>query len=183
MTLWKGVYRPKNLYRPRNFFLPSEKSKIHWDFQHCSMPIWFTWLIYQLSFTVPIRVSPCVPVACLRSWSTGLTLGKYTCNNVQLRRCKQTNALIITSVNYLYLHAEQLFKTNQQFIRKNFKIMSMNKRRFWVLTCKDLIHNEVFHNKLLLTFLFNFLFSRTKTSFYSIYIICLISHKTDMRNM
>ena len=168
MTLWKGVYRPKN---PR-FIM---------TFSICSVPIWFSWLIHQLwSCAVPIRVSPCVPVACLRSWSTGLTLGKYTCNNVQLRRCKLTNALIITSVNYLHLHAEQLFKTNQQFIRKNFKIMSMNKRRFWVLTCKDLIHNEVFHNKLLLTFLFNFLFSRTKTSFYSIYVICLISHKTDM---
>ena len=163
--------------------LPSEKSKIHHDFQHL-----FSADLILLTHTPALVLrstnqSKPSCASCLRSWSIGLTLAKYTCNNVQLRRCKLTNALIITSVNYLYLHAEQLFKTNQQFIRKNFKIMSMNKRRFWVLTCKDLIHNEVFHNKLLLTFLFNFLFSRTKTSFYSIYIICLISHKTDMRNM
>ena len=62
----------------------------------------------------------------------------------------------------------------------------MEKWRFWVLTCIVLIHNEVFHNKLLLNtcaFLVNFLFSRLKFSFYSICIICLISHKTYMWNM
>ena len=105
---------------------------------------------------------------------------------MQLWRCKPTNTLTITSANYLHLHTEQLFRTHKQFIRKNFKIMSMEKWRFWVLTCKVLIHDEVAHNKLLLNtsaFLFNFFFSQSTFSFHSIYIICLISHKTDMRSM
>ena len=51
MTLSKGVYRPKN---PRSIEILSI----------CSVPMWFFWLIHQLwSCTVPIRVSPRVPVA------------------------------------------------------------------------------------------------------------------------
>ena len=76
----------------------------------------------------------------------------------------------------------RLFRTCWQFISKNLKIMFMEKWRFWVLTCKILIHNEGFDNKLLLNtfaFLFNFLFSWSKFSFYSIGIICLISHKSE----
>ena len=76
----------------------------------------------------------------------------------------------------------RLFRTCWQFISKNLKIMFMEKWRFWVLTCKILIHNEGFDNKLLLNtfaFLFNFLFSWSKFSFYSICIICLISHKSE----
>ena len=138
--------------------LPMEKSKIHREFQHLFKADLIlptdtpTLALQSTSQSKPSRAS------CLSSWSTGLALGTYTCNNVQLPSCKPTNALTITSANYLYLHTEQLFRTPQQFIRKNFKIMSMGK---WVLTCKVLIHNEVFHNKLLLNtcaFLFNFLF-------------------------
>ena len=70
MTLWKGVYHRKN---PRF-------TKI---FSICSKLIWFTWLTHQLWLcTVPLRVS--FWPTCLNSWLTGLTLGKFTCNNVQL---------------------------------------------------------------------------------------------------
>ena len=106
--------------------------------------------------------------SCVSSWLTGLTLGKYACNNMQLHRCKPTNAPTITSANYLYLNMEQLFRTHWQFTWKNLKIMSMEKWRFWVLTCKILIHNEVFHNKLLLNtyaFLFNFCFHYQSSHF------------------
>ena len=144
--------------------LPSKKSKIHQDFQHL-----FKADLILLTHTPTLALhstnqSKPSCSTCLSNWLTGLTLGKYTCNNVQLQRCKLKNALIITSANYLYLHAEQLFKTSQQFIRKNFKIMSMKKcsfLTFWVLTCEDLVHNYVFHKKFLLntcTFLFNVLF-------------------------
>ena len=70
MALWKGVYHWKN----------SRFIKI---FSICSKPIWFTWLIHQLWLcTVPLKVS-FWPTG-LSSWLTGLTVGKYTCNNVQL---------------------------------------------------------------------------------------------------
>ena len=70
MALWKGVYHWKN----------SRFIKI---FSICSQPIWFTWLIHQLWLcTVPLKVS-FWPTG-LSSWLTGLTVGKYTCNNVQL---------------------------------------------------------------------------------------------------
>ena len=161
--------------------LPSEKSKIHQDFQHLFKADLIlltdkpTLTLYSTTQSKPSCAS------CFSSWSTGLMLGKYTCNNAQLRRYKPTNARTITSANYLYLHTEQLlFRTRQQFIRKNFKIMSMEKWRFWVLTCKVFICNVVFHNKLLLNtcaFLLNFLFSRSKFSFRSI-IMHYISHKS-----
>ena len=179
MTLWKGVYHQKN---PRFIKI----------FSICTETIWLSWLIHQSwPCTAPLIVS------CLSSWSTGLTascrsswstvlaLEKYTCNNVELWRCKLTNALTIPSANYLYLHLEQLFRTHWQFIRKNFKIMSMEKLRLQALTCKVLFHNEVFHNKLLNTcaFLFSFLCPRFSCSHFIAYALCLVSHKTDMQNM
>ena len=57
--------------------------------------------------TVPHRAGP----GSLCSWSTGLTLRKYPCYNVQLRRCK--------SANHLHLQLEQLLGTCQRFLRKN----------------------------------------------------------------
>ena len=143
-------------------FLPSEKPKIHQDFQHLfKADLVLLTDTLTLAFHSTTQSKPSC-TSCLSTQLTGLTLRKYTSYNVQLQSCKLTNALAITSANYLYLHTEQLLRTCQQFIRKNFKIMSLGKWRFWVLTCKVLIHNEVFYNKFLLNtcaFLFNFLFS------------------------
>ena len=75
MTLWKGFCHRKN---PRF-------TKI---FSICSKLIWFTWLTHQLWLcAVPLRVS--FWPTCLNSWLTGLTLGKFTCNNVQLGASQQ----------------------------------------------------------------------------------------------
>ena len=101
--------------------LPLEKSKIHQDFQHP-----FKGDLILLTDTPTLALCSTTQIkplcaSCLSSWSTGLTLGKYKCNNVQFWRCKPTNTLTITSANYLYLHTEQLLTTCQQFIRKTLK--------------------------------------------------------------
>ena len=83
MTLRKGVY----LW---------EKLKISGKFQHLFKAD------HSGPFIVPLRVSP--PFAnCLCSWLVGLTLRTYTCNNVQLWRCRPTNERKIKSANYLHL--------------------------------------------------------------------------------
>ena len=83
MTLRKGVY----LW---------EKLKISGKFQHLFKAD------HSRPFIVPLRVSP--PFAnCLCSWLVGLTLRTYTCNNVQLWRCRPTNERKIKSANYLHL--------------------------------------------------------------------------------
>ena len=157
-------------------YLPLEKSKIHRDFHHLFKANLIlvtdkpTLALHSTTWSKPSCAS------CFTSWWTGLTLEKYRSNNMHLQRSTTTIALTITSANYLYLHMEQLSRTCQQFIRKNFKIMSLEKWGFWVLTSKVLTHNEVFQNKLLLntcTFLFSFLFSRSKFLFHSISIICI----------
>ena len=92
-------------------YLPLEKFKIHQDFQHqfkVDLILLTDTQALTLHSTTQIKPS-CA--SCLGSWSTSLTLGKYSCSNVQLRRCKPTNVLTITSANYLYLHMEQLFRT------------------------------------------------------------------------
>ena len=64
-----------------------------------------------------------------------------------------------------------------------FKKMSMEKCRFWVLTCTVLVHNWGFHNKFLLnsicTFLFNFLFSRSKFS-YTLWVSWVIKQTCEI---
>ena len=134
---------------------------------HYDSPDWYTnsgLAQYHHLRCTTCAVPPLLCTSCLSSWLTGPTLGKCKCNNVQLQMYKPTSSLTITSANYLYLYTEQLFRTRYQLI------MFIGKWRFWVLTCKVFIHNEVFHNKFLLntcTFLFNFLFSRSKFSFFS----------------
>ena len=131
--------------------LPSENPKIHRGFWH----LFKANLILltdtpTLTFHSTTQSKPSC-ASCISSWLAGLTLGIYTCSNVKLWRCKLTNILTVTSANNFFLHKEQLFSTRQQFIRKNVKIISMEKCRFQFLTCKVLIHNDVFHNKRLLS--------------------------------
>ena len=56
--------------------------------------------LVQYYFDKPL----CASYLC--SWSTGSTLRKYPCYNVQLRKCKTTNARTIKSANYLHLQVE-----------------------------------------------------------------------------
>ena len=140
-------------------------------FSICSKPIWFSWLIHKLwHCTVLRRVSPYVPVA--------LVVGRLVLQlgNIRVMVCSyggvcrrmhgQSHLQIIciyTWSSYSGHVSNSLGKT-----LTFFKKMSMEKCRFWVLTFTVLVHNEGFHNKFLLnscTFLFNFLFSRSKFSY------------------
>ena len=91
--------------------LPLEKFKIHRDFQHqfrADLILLTDTQALTLHSTTQIKPS-CTSY--FGSWSTSLTLGKYSCNNMQLWSCKPTNVLTIISANSFYLHMEQLFRT------------------------------------------------------------------------
>ena len=93
ITLWKVAYYQKN-------------GKIHWEFQHLLKAD-----LILLTDTLTLHSTNQSKPSCASSWSTDLTLGKYRCNNVQLRRCTPTKVRTIKSANYLHLHTEQLLGT------------------------------------------------------------------------
>ena len=72
--------------------LPSEKSNIHGDFQH----LFKDNLILLTDTPILALHSTTQSKPLCASFLTGLTLGKYTCNNVEFWRCKSMNALTIT---------------------------------------------------------------------------------------